>query len=519
MKTFLARHRAFLPLLVSALAIPAGAPAQEIGEGSFSRVLLISVDGLHAVDLANFVNAHPNSTLADLSRHGVTYSNASTPRPSDSFPGVLALVTGGSPVSTGLWYDDAFDRRLAPPLNNTQAPLSGACTPGVFPGTEVRLDETIDRDLTKLNGGAAGTTNLSAINPDALPRDPANHCLPVYPHSFLRVNTIFEVIKQAGGRTAWSDKHPAYDLVNGPSGQGVDDLFNPEINSNFPGGDGTTNVANAEAYDDVKVAAILNEIDGKDHTGKLNTGVPAIFGMNFQEVSVGEKVAAGGYIDELGNPSPDLESALTHTDQSLGRMVDELKSRGLYNSTLIVITAKHGQSPIDRRKLRTAKTVPAVARPSDLLTDATFVQEDDIALVWHENPAATAADLAILENNLDSAAIQKIFTGDSLKLVFNDPALDSRTPDIIVQPELGVIYTGNTAKIAEHGGFSEDDTRVALLISTASGAARQIKSPVETMQVAPTILRALGLSPQSLQAVQIEKTEVLPGLTFDPQNN
>src|SRR5262249_40440158 len=160
-----------------------------------------------------------------------------------SFPGLLALVTGGTPVSTGVWYDDSFDRRLAPPKNNSQASLSGTCAPFVFTGTEVLLDETIDKDLTKLNGGGAGT-NLSAINPDALPRDPANGCNPVFPHSMLRVNTVFEVIKRAGHRTAWSDKHPAYDLVNGPSGTGVDDLFNPEINSNFPGGVGTTNVTN-----------------------------------------------------------------------------------------------------------------------------------------------------------------------------------------------------------------------------------------------------------------------------------
>jgi hypothetical protein len=53
----------------------------------------------------------------------------------------------------------------------------------------------------------------------------AQGCVPVYPHSFLRVNTIFEVIKAAHKRTAWSDKHPAYDIVNGPSGQGVDDLL------------------------------------------------------------------------------------------------------------------------------------------------------------------------------------------------------------------------------------------------------------------------------------------------------
>jgi hypothetical protein len=41
-----------------------------------------------------------------------------------------------------------------------------------------------------------------------------------------------------------------------------------------------------------------------------------------------------------------------------------------------------------------------------------------------------------------------------------------------------------------------------------------VNSFVETMQVAPTILSILGLDPNSLQAVQIEGTPVLPGLNF-----
>src|ERR1700719_2362263 len=65
------------------------------------HVLLISVDGLHALDLTNYVASHPRSTLAELSRHGITYTNASTSTPSDSFPGLAALVTAGSPTTTG----------------------------------------------------------------------------------------------------------------------------------------------------------------------------------------------------------------------------------------------------------------------------------------------------------------------------------------------------------------------------------------------------------------------------------
>ena len=96
--------------LLAGVALGATAQAADI-----DHVLLISVDGLHALDVANYVEAHPNSAMAELSKHGITYSNARTPANSDSFPGLLALVTGGSPLSHGLFYDVSYDRALYDP--------------------------------------------------------------------------------------------------------------------------------------------------------------------------------------------------------------------------------------------------------------------------------------------------------------------------------------------------------------------------------------------------------------------
>jgi hypothetical protein len=105
--------------------------------------------------------------------------------------------------------------------------------------------------------------------------------------------------------------------------------------------------------------------------------------------------------------------------------------------------------------------------------------------------------------------------------MFNAPGLppggDPRTPDIIVTPNVGVTYSGSTAKQAEHGGFAHDDVDVIMLLSHPSFQAKTVTSPVETMQVAPTILKALGLDSNSPQAVQQEGTEVLPGLDFDTE--
>src|SRR5258708_38125163 len=101
-----------LSLTLSLLLTLFAAAAQADSNTKIKHVLLISVDGLHALDVANYVAAHPNSALAELSRHGITYSNARTPANSDSFPGLLALVTGGSPVSGGIFYDVSYDRTI-----------------------------------------------------------------------------------------------------------------------------------------------------------------------------------------------------------------------------------------------------------------------------------------------------------------------------------------------------------------------------------------------------------------------
>src|ERR1051326_7626764 len=270
--------------------------------GTVLRVLLISIDGFHAVDLANYVKAKPNSALARLSGRGVTYTNASTSFPSNSWPGLTALVTGGSSVSTGIIFENSYDRSLSPPGSNCATR-----------GTAIVLDGSIDINNRMLDGGGG-------IDPKKLPLDPAKGCKPVYPHDFIRVNTIFEVIHEAGRRTAWSDKHLAYDFVNGPSGHGVDDLFAPEIRN----ASASRNLANIEEFDDLRVEGLIHEIDGFDHTGKNRAPVPAILGMNFQAVSAGQKLHGDfGYVDAIGTPSANLQEALDHTDASIGRLVAE----------------------------------------------------------------------------------------------------------------------------------------------------------------------------------------------------
>lgn len=73
-------------VLCLTLYAPLLAQSQSSPSTTINHVLLISVDGLHALDVARYVSDHPNSALAQLSQQGVTYTNARTPANSDSFP-------------------------------------------------------------------------------------------------------------------------------------------------------------------------------------------------------------------------------------------------------------------------------------------------------------------------------------------------------------------------------------------------------------------------------------------------
>jgi len=234
--------------------------------------------------------------------------------------------------------------------------------------------------------------------------------------------------------------------------------------------------------------------------------------MNFQAVSVAQKLAGAGYLDAAATPSPGLRDALRHTDQSVGRLVAELRARGLLSSTLIIISAKHGQAPIDPQ----AKHIVDKAIIPGLVNGvqprlAVHVTLDDVALIWLRDPGKTDAVVQALRGSA-AASIDHILAGAELTTFFQVQAGDSRAPDIVVQPVTGVIYTKVTAtKIAEHGGLSADDTSVPILLSMPGIGPSFITTPVRNQQIAPTILAALGLDPQALVAVRAEHTDALPG--------
>ena len=573
MNTRICAQRSALALAVAGVLPAAVAHADDEARAAAQHVVLISVDGLHQADLHWYVSTHPGSTFARLANGGTVYTNARTPFPSDSFPGMVGQVTGGNPKTTGIYYDDAYSRALLP-IGTTDCKHTA-------PGAEVQYAENLDLNPNRLDAGAnipglysdfskiATLTGnpITLIDVAQLPGDPKT-CKVVYPHQYLLVNTVFEVLKGHGKHTAWADKHAAYEVLGGPSGMGIDDLFAPEINSSvtdpsLPAGvspDFTKDNVNTQIYDSLKVQAVLNWAHGLDHSGTTKQSVPTIFGMNFQSVSTAQKLNMSHYYGVFGQPSSKmsglggytnagmvpgdvLAGALDYIDAQVAKIAGAIDK----SDTVLILSAKHGQSPQDRAALtiiNDGNMIDALNAAWDpkLATDGkpplvAHAIDDDAVIMWLNDRSEKAPEFAqhFLRNYsgtgigsdpagnkiskpFTSAGLQphRIYVGEEAAELMGAKPGDTRVPDVIGIAQYGTVWAGGKlSKISEHGGDAAQDRHVPIVVWGAGSSHRSVEERVETTQIAPTILRLLGYSPGELQAVQAEHTETLPGLRED----
>ena len=452
-----------------------------------ARVILISIDGMHAIDLATWVATRPHSALAELSARGVTYTNAHVPW-SDPAAGFVALATGGTPISTGIVSTNGYDHALSPAGSKCRTK-----------GASIILDGTLDSSNSFSN----------RIDTSKLPLDPSHGCVMVFPHDLLRVNNIFEVVRASGGRTAWAGESASLtDLYQGPSGNGLDEACG------FEQFDPKNSVATSLANDERRVTALLYWIEAKDCTGAKDASVPELFGMSLTSVSAAQAATSMGYSDGTGTLSVGLEKSFAFMDGAMSRIISKLKERNLYDSTWIIVTSAYGQAPIDQRKRRIVPDTQLTAIAESIRPGlVAHVSAGDIGMVWLRDPSMTGMVVKAYSDHAAELGVQDIYFGAKIGLMLNPPDRDSRMPDIILQPKLGVIWgsSDNTA-LASHGGMQDEDTHIALLISGAQLTGRIDKTWVPTSQVAPLLLRALGIEKFDLQALHREHTPALPGI-------
>ncbi len=441
------------------------------------RVLLLDVQGLHAADLANWVSAHPGSALAELSSRGVTYTNAHIPWP-DADAGLMAIATGGTPISTGIVSVDGYDHALSPP--GSRCSIQGAA-----------LD--IDRMLSANRG-------LDLAN---APLDPKRDCIPLWPHNLMRVNTIFEVVHEKDGRTAWAGSDAGLtDLLSGPTGRGLDDACGFD-NSSRP----TLNAS--VAGDRGRVDAVLRWIAGKTCNGPEAAAVPVLFGMSFTALRVAQG-DGGGYIDARGQPSPDVAAGVATVDAEIGRILVGLRGAKLYDGTWIFITSSRGGTPVEGRRSHVIP-VAALAAAADSVKPGAlvYVSGGRGAMIWLRDPALTDVVAKEYAKHADSLGIRSVDFGPRFGLTLNLPAQDSRMPDIVLEPNEGVVWGTATDSFA---GMEDDGTHVALLVSGVQLGGRVDKTWVPTTQLPALLLRALGMEKFDLKALHEEHSPALPGI-------
>jgi arylsulfatase A-like enzyme len=216
-------------------------------------------------------------------------------------------------------------------------------------------------------------------------------------------------------------------------------------------------------------------------------------------------------------------------------LVAQIKAQGLASSTAIVLTSKQGQSPTnpnDVKRINDAKIVAGVdaawaaAHPgaAPLVVNTS---DDDVMLWWLSNRSQAAANFVqhyLLTHSAVATTLQgkrivvpdsglaKVYAGAVSAAYFGVPVSDPRHPVVFGLVQHGVIYA-DAPDIAQHGGGDIQDLSIPILVDLPGqqhGAT--VCAPVKIIQIAPTILALLGLNPQALQAVQIEHTQVLPGL-------
>jgi hypothetical protein len=305
----------------------------------------------------------------------------------------------------------------------------------------------------------------------------------------------------------------------------VDDFYGPEFNS------AKKDITKIIANDELKVVAVLNEIDGFDHTRTNQVGVPAILGMNFQSVNIAQKFS--GYADAAGavpntvakiggaaGSAPGLAQAMDYVDGAIQRMINELSAQGILDSTLIVMAAKHGNSPVDVTQFHPIDPVAVVTPLINSVQAglAAQVTADTAALIWLTDRTRVNDVAAVLEANAAAIGGGNIYVEGQIDSLFDGhmSGNPTRHPDIIVAPESGVVYTTAGSKLCDHGGFHDQDLDVAMVLAGPTYFAKTVHQSVDLRRVAPSILRFLKLRPRQLDAVRLERTVRLPRFDLDP---
>ncbi|HXP75865.1 MAG TPA: alkaline phosphatase family protein [Stellaceae bacterium] len=383
-------------------------------QGTPKHAVLIFIDGFRADLLDPEIAPH----IAALGRAGTRFANAEVGFPSDSMPGILGPLTGASPKGTGIPYDEYYDRHYKLAIEITE-------TVTVPPGLK--------------------------------------------PHDLLKVPTLFEAAKAKGLKTAFVSKHIGYEILQGPSGKGIDNLELPE----------STDWKGPFKDYDAKNFEMLASWVGKD--GADIAGIYAI--------------APNYAMKDHGVAAAETRAAVSDIDAQVGRVVDAVTAAGRYDDTVFVVLGDHGDTDTPNA-VASKGDGSVVAFLAEQGIKAAKITAADVMLAWlaDSSQAEKAVSLLNTPEAKERFGVDRVLGPDELKKM--QDFADDQMPDFVLLVKPGVVYTKlPSKKMAEHGGAFDSDLRVAFVIEgpgIKSGAV--VKSKVNIFSTAPTLAKLLNLS-------------------------
>ena len=401
-------------LLVASGSTAAAQVQYATAQGSPKHVALIFIDGFRADLLDPEVAPH----IAALARAGVRFANAEVGFPSDSMPGILGPLTGATPRTTGIPYDEYYDRHYKLAIEMTE-------TITVPPGLK--------------------------------------------PHDLLRVPTLFEAAKAKGFTTGFISKHIGYEVLQGPSGQGLDRLELPE-SADWKG-----------SFRDYDAANFATLTDWMTKDGVDVAGIYAI--------------APNYAMKDHGVAAAETRAAIAGVDAEIGRLVDGLVAAGRYDDTVFVVLGDHGDTdtPTAVASKGEGSIVGLLGEHGIKLAKVTA---DDVMLAYLADPARAAEAVALIDTPEAKArfGIDQVLAADELRR--RGDFADDQMPDFVVLVKSGVVYTKvPSSKKAEHGGAFDSDRRVGFVMSGPGiRAGAVLDAPASTFSIGPTLAKLLGLS-------------------------
>jgi predicted AlkP superfamily pyrophosphatase or phosphodiesterase len=244
---------------------------------------------------------------------------------------------------------------------------------------------------------------------------------------------------------------------------------------------------------------------------------PRLLLMNYPEFDWPLGHVFGGSIDQSL-----VQTDMRDWDNDLGQIEDLYRKEGILNQTLFVITADHGMMPIER-------WVPATTIENAVAAAGTT--SPDIAsnsgdFVWLADPtkAQTVADNIM--NAKDPGIMCAYYLGGSATQPAYSPSsgcnvtpaieaanqyllsalLNGHEPQVVVLGNEGVSFSNPTTTHwkGDHGGASWESQHFPLIL--AGPGIKQgvtIDSPVQTEDIAPTVLTDMGVTPTGMDGTTL----------------